>query len=175
MLRYQNKPPRRRVEKPVAKATTTTTVAAQRRDEAFNRRLRLGVTMFYGLAAAVVVVVALARTPIAAASPQVGDVLHISTAATGQGARLAMVPARLLAGPWAHPGLACWLDEAVMRQPGGALTVLAIRSDGIMLSWVGGDTARVASCPAPGQFLVSQADYEALTQITVARRPTMIR
>ena len=170
MLRYDNKPPRRRVDKPVTKA-----VAVQRRTEELNRRVRFGFTMFYGLAAAVVVVSALAKTSIASASPQVGDVLHISTAATAPGAQLAEVPARLLAGPWGHPGLGCWLDESVMRQPGGTLTVLAVRSDGIMLSWVGGDTARVASCPAPGQLLVSAADYGALTQIGVARRPAMLR
>jgi hypothetical protein len=33
----------------------------------------------------------------------------------------------------------------------------------------------MAPCPAPGQFLVSPADYDALTQITVARRPTLLR
>lgn len=171
MLRYDNKPPRRRVDRPVTKA-----VAVQRRTEELNRRARFGFTLFYGLAATVVVVSALARTPLAtAAAPQVGDVLHVTTTATAPGARLAEVPARLLAGPWGHPGLGCWLDESVMRQPGGTLTVLAVRADGVMLSWVGGDTARVASCPAPGQFLVSAADYGALTQITVARRPTMLR
>jgi hypothetical protein len=62
-----------------------------------------------------------------------------------------------------------------MRQPGGTLTVLAVRADGVMLSWVGGNTARVAPCPAPGQFLVSAADYDALAQINVARRPAMMR
>jgi hypothetical protein len=170
MLRYDNRPPRRRVDKPVTK-----TIAAQRRTETLNRRARFVFTLFYGLAAAVIVVSALAKTPLAGASPQVGDVLHITTAATAPGARLAMVPARLLTGPLAHPGQGCWLDETVMRQPGGTLTVLAVRSDGVMLSWVGGDTARVASCAAPSQFLVSASDYNALAQISVARRPTMMR
>lgn len=171
MLRYSNKPPRRRVDRPVTKA-----VAVQRRTEALNRRVRFGFTLFYGVAATVAVLSMLAKTPIAsAASPQVGDVLHISTEATAPGARLAMVPARLLSGPWGHPGLACWLDESMMRQPGGTLTVLAVRSDGIMLSWVGGGTAHIASCPVPGQFLVSVADYDALTQIGVARRPAMMK
>ena len=169
MLRYEDKPPRRRVNRPVTKA-----MAVQRRTEALNRRIRFGFSMFYGLAAAVILVSTLAKTPMASASPQVGDVLSITTAATAPGARLAAVPARLLAGPWAHPGLACWLDEAVMRQPGGTLTVLAVRADGIMLSWVGRGTARLASCPAPGQFLVSAAGYQALTQISVARRPTLM-
>jgi hypothetical protein len=170
MLRYGNKPPRRRVDKPVTK-----TIAAQRRTETFNRRARLGFTVFYGLAAAVVIVSALAKTPLAGATPQVGDMLRITTAATSPGAGLAMVPARLLTGPLAQPGQGCWLDEGMMRDPGGILTVLAVRSDGVMLSWVGGDTARVASCPAPSQFLVSAADYNALAQIRVARRPLMTR
>ena len=170
MLRYENKPPRRRVEKPVTKA-----MAVQRRTETLNRRVRLAFTAFYGVAAAVLVVSAVAKTSMAGPLPQVGDVLHITTAATAQGARLALVPAKLLTGPWAQPGQGCWLNEAVMRAPGGTLTVLAVRADGVMLSWVGGDTAHVASCPAPGQFLVSEADYQALTQISVARRPSMLR
>lgn len=170
MLRYDNKPPRRRVDKPVTKA-----IAVQRRTETLTRRARFGFTLFYGLAATVIVVSALAKTPLAAASPQVGDMLHITTAATAPGARLATVPARLLTGPWGHPGQGCWLDEAMMRQPGGTLTVVAVRSDGVMLSWVGGETARVASCASPSQFLVSAADYNALAQISVARRPGMMR
>jgi hypothetical protein len=171
MLRYDNKPQRRRVDKPVTKA-----VAVQRRTEALNRRIRMGFGVFYCLAAAVVFCTAMAKTPlITGPAPQVGDVLNITTTITAPGARLAMVPARLLTGPWGHPGQGCWLDEDMMREPGGVLTVLAVRSDGVMLSWVGGDTARVASCPAPGQFLVSAADYDALKQISVARKPPTMR
>jgi hypothetical protein len=171
MLRYQNKPPRRRLDKPVTKAITV-----QRRTEALNRRIRIGFAVFYSLAATVLLCTAVAKTPLAAGpSPQVGDVLQITTAATAPGAPLATVPARLLAGPWAHPGQGCWLDEEMMREPGGTLTVLAVRSDGIMLSWVGGDTARIASCPAPGQFMVTAPDYQRLAKISVARRATMMR
>jgi hypothetical protein len=171
MLRYDNKPPRRRVDKPVTKA-----MAVQRRTEAINRCVRMGFTVFYSLAATVLVCTAVAKTPaVTGPSPLVGDVLQITTEATAPGARLVAVPARLLAGPWANPGQGCWLDENVMREPGGTLTVLAVRSDGIMLSWVGGNTARIAPCPAPGQFIVSPADYRSLEQIQIARRPPMMR
>jgi hypothetical protein len=170
MLRYDNKPPRRRQAKPVTKA-----MAQQRRTEALNEHARMAFTVFYSLAAIVIVFGMAGRTPAPAATPQVGDVLHVTSAATAPGAYLAAVPARLVEGPWAHPGATCRLDETVMRAPGGTLTVLAVRADGIMLSWVGGDTARVASCPAPGQVLVSPADYQALAQITVSRRPIMSR
>jgi hypothetical protein len=170
MLRYDNKPPRRREQKPVTKA-----MAQQRRTEALNGHARMAFTVFYSLAAVVIVVGMAGKMPMAAATPQVGDVLHISTAARAPGALLATVQARLVTGPWAHPGLACTLDESVMAVPGGTLTVLARRSDGVMLSWAGGATANTASCPAPSQVLVSPSDYRALTQISVARRPFMAR
>jgi len=171
MLRYDNRPPRRRVDKPVTKA-----VAVQRRTEALNRRIRIGFAVLYSVAGMVILGAAVAHTPLATGpSPRVGDVLHITTAATAPGAPLAEVPARLLSGPWAKPGEGCWLDEAVMRDPGGTLTVLAVRSDGIMLSWVGGDTARIASCPAPGQVLVDAQDYQKLAQIGMAARPPFMR
>lgn len=170
MLRYHDKPPRRRVEKPVTKA-----MAQQRRTEALNRRARMAFTIFYGLAAMVIVCSAAAKTPVSGPTPAVGDELPVSSAATALEAPVADVPARLLAGPWAQPGQGCWLDETVMRDPGGTLTVLAVRPDGIMLSWVGGATAHLASCPAGGQFLVSVADYDALLQITMPRRPDTVR
>jgi hypothetical protein len=170
MLRYDNRPPRRRPRKPMTKA-----MAQQDRAETLNRRARMAFTVFYGLAAGVIVFSAAAKTPMTGPAPQVGDVLPITAAATAPGAALADVPARLLTGPWAHPGQGCWLDEAVMRDLGGTLTVLAVRPDGVMLSWVGGDTARIASCPSPGQMLVSAADYRALTRISVPQRPPIAR
>ena len=163
-------PPRRRADKPVTKA-----MAQQRRTEALNRRARLAFSIFYGLAAMVIIFNAANRAPIAGSGPQVGDMLHVTASAIAPDAALATVPARLIAGPWAHPGLACTLDEAVMAKAGGTLTVLAVRADGAMLSWTGGATAQTGSCPAPGQIMVSPADYHALTQISVARRPPMLR
>jgi hypothetical protein len=169
MLRYEDKPPKRR-RKPTTKA-----MAQQNRAETLNRRARFAFTVFYGLAAAVIVGSAMAQTPMSGPTPQVGDVLSITAAATAPGATLADVPARLLTGPMAQPGQGCWLDEQVMRTPGGTLTVLAVRPDGIMLSWAGGNTARIASCPSLGQMLVSAAGYQALARIAVPERPAVVR
>jgi hypothetical protein len=74
------------------------------------------------------------------------------------------IPARLLAAPWAEPGAACKLDVTFMRHPGGLLTVLALRPDGVMLDWAGGPTAPGASgCDVQGGgVLIAEADYLAL-------------
>jgi hypothetical protein len=62
-----------------------------------------------------------------------------------------------------------------MRDPGGTLTVTGLRRDGIMLSWAGGVTAQLATCPAQGQLLVAADDYRALAQIEVPGRPLVVR
>jgi hypothetical protein len=170
MFRYDNRPPRRREMKPVTKA-----MAQQRRTEALNDHARTAFTIFYSLAAVVIFVGMVGTAKVTAVTPQVGDVLHITRAARAPGAPFATVQARLVTGPWAHAGLACTLDESVMAEPGGTLTVLGVRSDGVMLSWAGGETAKAASCPAPSQILVSPAAYQTLADITLPRRPLMIR
>lgn len=169
MLRYPVKPPQRPQQKAVTKA-----VARQRRTEALNRRFRLACDMFCCLAAGIVIG-GMVKGPIAVPAPKMGDMLLVSKAEIAPGASLADVPAHLVAGPWAHKGQACTLDEAVMQAPGGTLTVLALRPDGVMLSWVGGATARENTCPAPAQVLVSEADYNTLLQITVPRHHYLAR
>jgi hypothetical protein len=80
---------------------------------------------------------ALGREPVA----QVGDVLEFYPNTLSVTAPTTAVPARILAGPGASPGASCTLDVSSMAIPGGAMTVMATRPDGIMLSWAGGATA----------------------------------
>jgi len=50
-----------------------------------------------------------------------------------------------------------------MSNPGGALTVMAVRADGVLLSWAGGATSTKADCRRANQpILISADDYEAL-------------
>jgi hypothetical protein len=114
---------------------------------------------FFAFSAAVLRIIFL---NILAASPltYVGDMLDFhanSSAAWDQGIA---VPARRVAGPWAAPGITCELDEPTMAKSGGELTVMAIRPDGIMLSWAGGPTAPgQADCTNGAQMLVTTSSY----------------
>ncbi len=94
-----------------------------------------------------------------------GDIIPIvrATSWMGQGAG-AVVKARNLSTAFAAPGRACELDISHMARPGGSFTVLAVRHDGVMLSWAGGPTAAPGQACAGGQtgVLVSDADYRSL-------------
>ncbi len=83
-----------------------------------------------------------------------------------------IVPARHVAGPWQPAGAACKLDVPVMSRRPGALTVLAVRPDGVMLSWAGGPTARGGSdCRAGGEsLLVSDSDYLSISTVQSPKR-----
>ncbi len=82
------------------------------------------------------------------------------------------VPARRVAGIWQKPGAACQLNVPVMSRRPGALTVLAVRPDGVMLSWAGGPTARRGSdCHAGGgSLLVSDSDYLSISTVQSPKR-----
>jgi len=82
------------------------------------------------------------------------------------------VPARHVAGIWQKPGTACRLSVPMMSRRPGALTVLAVRPDGVMLSWAGGPTARAGSdCHAGGgSLLVSDSDYLSISTVQSPKR-----
>ena len=82
------------------------------------------------------------------------------------------IPAREVASPWAKPGEACTLEIPIMSVKGGALSVLAVRKDGVMLSWAGGPTATGAqACQSgAGGLLVPTADYNGLVAKPRPRR-----
>ncbi len=76
-----------------------------------------------------------------------------------------VVAARALAGPFSPPGISCSLDVNEMAKPGGVLTVMAVRADGVMLSWAGGRTSAESDChrlDAP--VLISVDDYDAISK-----------
>jgi hypothetical protein len=76
-----------------------------------------------------------------------------------------VLPARIVSGPWAAAGRACRLNLARMARPGGAMTVMAVRGDGVMLSWAGGTTAAGrGNCQTPEKILLDKAAYQKLRQ-----------
>ncbi len=94
---------------------------------------------------------------------QVGDQLHYAPHFASVTAPVTAVPARLVAGPWSPPGRSCMLDVPTMMQPGGTVSVLAVRDDGVMLSWAGGATAPGAQdCRGGQNVLVSDQGYRRL-------------
>ncbi len=168
MLRYSNKPPRRRQGEAVAKA-----IARQRKAVEFHSHFLTGVRMFYsGVAVFLVLHGINSALPQPGADAQVGDMLNLSPAAVAPGAVESAVQARLVAGPWAKPGPVCALDESEMLKRGGVLTTMAVRPDGVMLAWNGGATAQgAAACPSSSQFLVSRDDYQKLYKVEVPKAP----
>jgi len=76
-----------------------------------------------------------------------------------------VIPARTVADPFSPPGTACRLDVNEMSNTGGTLTVMAVRQDGVMLSWAGGRTAADSDCHSLGKpILISVAGYELLAK-----------
>jgi hypothetical protein len=157
MLRYRHKPPRRPAQKPTAKA------APRPLGEHFNLGGAYGLLIgLFGVLAAARIIIALAAG--ASQIATVGDRLAVNPASVSPVAQALAVPARQVADPWAPPGAACRLSLAAMQHPGGTLTVMAVRQDGVMLSWAGGATAPgQADCHAGATpLLVADADYSLL-------------
>lgn len=157
MLRYRNKPPRRPKPKPVAKAAPRPGSDKFQMDGAYG--------MLFGLFGALIV----ARLVIGAAAGStqiatVGDRLEFNSATIAPVLGALEVPARLITDPWAPAGAACSLNIAAMSHPGGALTVMAVRPDGVMLSWAGGETSSAtADChDSTEAVLVTDTDYATL-------------
>ena len=100
---------------------------------------------------------------------QVGDRLDFGPAFAG--AMTASANARLVATPWSVPGRTCRLDTATMNGRGGAMTVMAVRQDGVMVSWAGGATAPGPKACGRGQsILLAAADYQQLWATQTPRR-----
>jgi hypothetical protein len=148
MRLYHNKPPRRR--KPRAKAMP----GAKPR-----WRLDGGYTALIGL----LLVLAALRVTVAFAlpdGPAVGDRVAITPAKIAPNP---IIAAREVANPFARPGNSCMLDVNEMSHPGGALSVMAVRTDGVLLSWAGGATSAKADCRRENQeILISADDYDTL-------------
>ncbi len=76
-----------------------------------------------------------------------------------------IIAAQTVANPFSAPGAACRLDVNEMSNTGGVLTVLAVRADGVMLSWAGGATSIESDCHRLDKpVLVSSSDYESLAK-----------
>jgi hypothetical protein len=92
-----------------------------------------------------------------------GDIVPLGRAANWM-ANVNVMNARDLSGAFAAPGRACRLDISRMAQAGGSFTVLAVRADGVMLSWAGGPTAAPGQACAGGAtaMLISAGDYRSL-------------
>jgi len=150
MLRYRNKPPRRR--KPRAKAGPG---AKPRWQPDSSHPALIGMLIaLTGLRITIAFAV-----PAGAAT--VGDRVELGRATTSFDNLV--IPARALSNPFASPGNFCTLDVNAMAHPGGALTVMAVRADGVLLSWAGGATSAKADCRRANQpILISENDYEAL-------------
>jgi hypothetical protein len=96
---------------------------------------------------------------------QVGDRLNFTPASASVTAYTTAVPAQHVADLWASPGRQCLLDVPAMMKPGGAMTVMALRADGVLLLWAGGATASgAANCQGNDELLVSNENYERLAK-----------
>jgi hypothetical protein len=147
MLRYHNKPPRRR--KPRAKAAKP------------RWQLDGAHGMLIGLLIALTALRMTVAFTVPASVATVGDRVNLGPANPILGSLI--IPARALGNPFASPGGFCSLDVNGMSHPGGAFTVMAVRADGVMLSWAGGATSAQADCRSKNQaILISANDYEAL-------------
>ena len=152
MRLYHNKPRR-----PKPKAAAKNDVQKQKLQAANASGALIGL----------LILLAWIRLSIAAAGPGgaalVGDRVQLGGAAVMFPDHI--IAARSLAGPFSPPGLSCSLDVNDMSKPGGVLTVMAVRSEGVMLSWAGGATSAESDCHSLGMpVLISGDDYESLVK-----------
>jgi len=93
----------------------------------------------------------------------VGDRLSIAPSPRPIAVNLPTIAAAQIATPQAALGHACVLDLQKMLHPGGVFTVLAVRPDGVVVSWAGGATAaQGAACAASAPIFIAQDDYATL-------------
>jgi hypothetical protein len=152
MRHIKSKPPRR----PRAKAA----------DRHHHRAVALDGA--YGTLLGLLAVLVLARLLVAACAAvppvaSVGDRVQVSAAAPIAVPDV-VLPARGVASAFTKPGPACTLNITAMKQPGGVLSVVAVRPDGVVLSWAGGATAAGAqNCQMNDpEILLAQNDYAVL-------------
>ncbi len=163
MFRYQNKPRRSKAGFPAGPAPHE-----QKSDQVYRVFFSLVMLAF----AARILVGCIGALggwqPVA----QVGDRLIFTPATSGARRSMLQIPARLVTSPWSRPGPACTLQIAAMVRPGGAMTVLAVRQDGVMLSWAGGATASAGKpCQGGQSLLVADAAYQQLLTTQAPPRP----
>jgi hypothetical protein len=152
MLRYHNKPPRR--PRPKARAKAAPSEKPRWQPDSAHAAL---IGMFIALTALRITI----AFAVPASTATVGDRVELRPATTSLNNLI--IPARALSNPFARPGNFCTLDVNAMSNPGGALTVMAVRADGVLLSWAGGVTSTKADCRRANQpILISADDYEAL-------------
>jgi hypothetical protein len=93
----------------------------------------------------------------------VGDRFALAPSPRPSAVNLPILAAAQIATPQAATGRACLLDLQKMLHPGGVFTVLAVRPDGVVLSWAGGQTAgNGAGCATTAPIFIAQNDYVAL-------------
>ncbi len=158
MFMLNHRPPKRRARPAVAKA-----IAPDQKREDHIRLFDGIVPLLYGVLVGAMAWQLTGSSARFGRVAQVGDQLTFSSAvASPLLPAAAKIPARHLAGAWAPPGGNCLLDVPAMRH-GGAMTVMALRPDGVMLSWAGGATASgPAACHGGEDVLVSNANYAQL-------------
>ncbi len=122
----------------------------------------------YGTLLGLMAILVFARLLVAACATvpplaSVGDRVQVSAAAPIAVPDI-VLPARGVASAFAKPGPACTLNIAAMKQPGGVLSVVAVRPDSVVLSWAGGATTfGPQNCRTNGaEVLLTQNDYAAL-------------
>ncbi len=153
MRLYHNKPRR-----PKPQATAKKNEAQKQRVQAANAA---------GALIGLLILLAWIRLSIAVASTGsaalVGDRVPLGPAQLGPPDHI--IAARTLSDPFSKPGISCSLDVNEMSKPGGILTVMAVRADGVMLSWAGGATSAAADCHRLGKTVLISADnYESLVK-----------
>ncbi len=160
MLRYP--PPSRGPKKPAAQA-------AGRKRQAWPFRM----TDEFGTLFCLLLAVTALRVAVSFAAPPVavpGDrVTFTHNPSLPPDTRV--VTARLVGGPFAPAGATCRLDLRQMAAAPGAMTVMAVRTDGVMVSWAGGPTAAVNGCQGKaGEILLATADYATLGRPAILKR-----
>lgn len=165
MFTFNGRPEKRRRAEPAARV-----IARQRPHDGSRHAPGDPLLVVYGLLSLLVIGPLLVGTIMGPQRvAQVGDMLEFTAATVPATAPATTVPAQRLAGPQAAPSRDCALDVSAMAKPGGAMTVLALRADGVVLSWAGGATAPgAADCGDKGQIFVSNSGYR---QLFVAQLP----
>ncbi len=163
MLRDSNRPRQKAALRPAVRTLP------KWRNWLAGPRLFDAAVLVLAVATATRLVSAAVAHPPPAATP--GDIVPITRVANWMSS-VNHVDARNLSSAFARPGSACSLQIGRMAQHGGDLTVLAVRPDGVMLSWAGGPTAAPAQACAGGEtgILVSDADYRSLLMRAPVRR-----
>lgn len=90
----------------------------------------------------------------------VGDQIVFRPGLAAAPGTASVISARVVTGPWAPPARSCRLNMPLITHHWGAFTVLAVRADGVMLSWAGGATAKGGNNCAPAhKLLVSNRGF----------------